>query len=228
MLIIIHGEDTVSTRKALEQEKLKDIAPEVIFFNGKDLELSDLVTACQSVSLLPNPKIIIIENLFSSGMNKTKEILLSYLNQIRTENKIILWEKSEITKTNIKKYLMNAREIFCNPPLVLFKFLDSLGFNKASMLSLFHSILRQREAELIYSMILRQIRMLIIFKDLGAKGFKLMQSWQIRKLEKQSALFTIEKLVKYYRQLLAIDFQVKNGLTPFKLSELLDIFLISL
>lgn len=228
MIIIIHGDDLISSRKALEQEKLKDEGNEMIYLNGKESALSDLVTAVSSLSLFQNKKTIIIENLFSSGISKAKEELFDYLKKNNQGAKIVIWEKSEISKSSVKKYLGEVREIFCNFPLLLFKFLDSIGFDKTLSLSLFRSSLKQREAELIFTMILRQIRLLIVAKDMGAKGLDAMQKWQIFKLEKQARLFSLEELIKIYRRLLLIYYQIKTGQTPLNMSELLDIFLTSL
>lgn len=228
MLIIIHGEDIVSSRKILDTEKEKRLENETLVFDGNTLDLSNLLTADQSQSLFQLKKTIIIENLFTSSVSSQKEKLFSYLSSNQLVSDVIIWEKTEVNKNTIKKYLPSAKEIFCQPPLLLFRFLDAIFDNSSLSLSLFHSVLERREAELVYSMLIRQFRNLIIARDLGAAGLSAMQKWQAEKFVKQSAHFEKEKLILLYRQLLSIDYLIKSGRTPFSLTELLDNFLISL
>lgn len=228
MLILIHGDDTVSSRKALEEHKLKESGAEVINFDGNVLDLPTFLTACQSQSLFGEGKLIIIENLLGSPLTKQKEKILDFLNSSALAQKVILWEKSEIGKTAINKYCQKAKLILCQPPLLLFRFIDSLGDHNERVLTLYHALLAQREPELVLAMLFRQLRLLIIAKELGEKGLKTLASWQAYKFIKQANLFTTEKLYKAYRSLLLIDYNVKTGQTPYNLSQLLDIFLINL
>lgn len=228
MLILIHGDDIVTSRKTIDTEKTKYQDGETIYIDIVKTEISEILTACESPSLFSNSRTIIIENLFSSGLNKAKEKILSYLNTQKTEYLIIIWEKTEIKSETIKKYLNKAKVITCQQPLLLFKFLDSLGGDTHHIITLFHSLLEQREEELIFTMLLRQFRYLIIAKDLKERGFKDMSTWQGAKFVNQARLFNKDKLIKSYRNLLSIDHNIKTGQTSYTLRQLLDIFLINL
>ncbi len=228
MIIIIHGDDIVSSRKILDEEKEKRAENETLVFDGNSLDLSTLLTADQSQSLFQNQKTIIIENLLSTSGSSQKEKLFSYLSSNQLVSDVIIWEKSEVNKNIIKKYFPSGRVIFCQPPLLLFRFLDTFFDRPSLSLSLFHSVIEQREAELVYSMLIRQFRNLIIARDLGVAGLSDMQRWQAEKFVKQSGHFEKEKLISMYRQLLSIDYIIKSGRTPFTMTELLDIYLLSL
>ncbi len=228
MITLIHGEDTVSSRKILDTEKEKSKENEIQYFEGNNLDLETLLTCDQSQSLFQNNKTIIIENLLTGSMSSQKEKVLSYLNSNQLVGNVIIWEKNEITKSNIKKLLPKALDILCQPPMMLFRFLDTMFDNPATSLILFHNVISQREAELVYSMLVRQFRYLIIARDMGAAGLSEMQRWQADKFVRQSSHFDKEKLIALYRQLLSIDYNIKSGQTPYSMTELLDIFLLNL
>ncbi|MBI5452391.1 hypothetical protein HY945_02925 [Candidatus Gottesmanbacteria bacterium] len=228
MLILIHGDDIVSSRKALEEHKLKEKGVEIINFDGNVLDLPSFVTAADSQSLFGEGKLIIIENLLGSSLTKQKEKILDFLNSSELSQKVILWEKGEIGKTAINKYCPKGKVILCQPPLLLFRFIDSLGDHNERVLTLYHALLAQREPELVLAMLFRQLRLLIIAESMGEKGLKAQASWQAHKFIKQANLFGKEQLYRAYRSLLLIDYNVKTGQTPYNLSQLLDIFLINL
>jgi len=93
---------------------------------------------------------------------------------------------------------------------------------------MFHDLIREKSTEVIFAMIVRQWRLLLIASDLGKPGLSKMAPWQIHKILKQARNFTFKKLFISYRQLLSIDIKIKNGKSPYSLEQLLDIFLLSL
>lgn len=228
MILLIHGEDAVSSRKILDDQKEKHKDDERQYFEGSSLDLETILTCDQSQSLFQNSKTIIIENLLSGQLSNQKEKILSYLSSEQLTSNIIIWEKGEISKSNIKKFLPYAKDILCQPPQMLFKFLDTMFDNPVSSISLFHNVTSIREAELVYSMLVRQFRYLIIARDMGAVGLSDMQRWQAEKFVRQAMQFDLNKLISFYRFLLSIDYQIKSGQTPYSMTELLDIFLLNL
>lgn len=229
MITLIHGDDIVTSRKKLEEEKNQVGVKEIITLDGRKITLSDLVLACDTRSFLAEKKIILIENLFSGGITKEKPKLLSYLGKTDLSYPVIIWEDREIEKQAVKKYFIRAKEILCQPPQLLFRFLDSVGLQPPNqLLSLFHAVLTQREVELIYVLLLRKFRQLIVACDLGRGGLSELSVWQVERLLCQSRYFTGEKLISLYRQLLSFDYKIKTGQTPYSLSQLLDIFLTTL
>lgn len=229
MLTLIHGEDIVVSRKTLNELKTKYPAFEKISLDGAKATLTDVVTAADSLSIFVQQKLIIIENLLSFSGNREKEAILDFLGDKKIAAEIIFWEPKEVPKAVLKKYLSKAKVIFCSLPPILFKFLDSIGEKPLqSVLTMFKSLTAEREAEFVLSMLIRQMRSLIIASDLGEKGFAGMPSWQAFKFIRQSRYFNLNSLISSYRQLLSLDAKVKMGATPYSLAELLDIFFVSL
>jgi DNA polymerase III delta subunit len=228
MLTIIHGDDTVSSRKILNEERVKEVDTEVIRLDGNKITLAELTVLSQTSSLFESKRVIIIENLLAGAASKQKEAIFSYLAKL-TSPTIIIWEKEEIGKSILNKYFSKAKIITCQPPALIFKFVENLGAGStADTLLLFRKVLTQAEAEFVFVMILRQWRHLLIAKDLGQKGLSFLSPWQSRKFMAQARYFTLEQLISSYRNLLAIDYKLKTGKIPYKLSELIDIFLVNL
>ncbi len=229
MITLIHGEDITASRKVLFDLKEKHASSEKIYFDGAKITLSDLVSSTDSLSLFGEDKLIIIENLLAGTISKEKESMLAFLGNTKSTAHIVVWEQKEIGKTVIKKYFSSAKIIFCPLPAVLFKFLDSVGVKPVGeVLNMFHVLTHDQEAELVYSMLIRQWRYLIIAADLGEKGFAAMLPWQIAKFISQARSFELKKLIGSYRQLLSLDLKVKMGRTSYTLNQLLDIFFASL
>lgn len=228
MITLIHGDDIVGSRKALEELKRKHEFDEKIYFDGGRAALSDILTATDSQSLFGQNKLIIIENLFAGGKSAEKEQILVFLSNAKTLPEIVLWEQKEIPKAQLKKF-SRAKIIFCQLPAILFKFLDSVGEKPVNqVLSMFHSVANSQSAEFILSMLVRQWRYLIIAADLGEAGFADLPSWQAFKFIKQARFFKLPDLIASYRQLLSLEAKVKMGLTPYTTAQLLDIFFINL
>ena len=212
MLTLIHGDDTARSRMALQEEKLKYTGSEVIVLNGGQISISELTLATESNSLFSTPKLIIIENILKE-------------NQMHT---IIIWEDRKIEAGPIKKYFSKAKLMSFDFPAQLFKFLDSISpHNEKNLLYSYHDLLKKEAAELIFVMLLRQFRYMLMAKDLKGEVAEL-PSWQAQKLYRQASFFTLENLISLYRQLISIDYRIKTGQTPLPLSKLLDLFFISL
>ena len=228
MMIILHGENTVLSRQRLKQEinlfkeKTKG---EVLKFEAQNLNLVDLQQAIESPSLINKSHLVIIEDLFSGRQSSHKEKILVFLKKTNPEN-LIIWEGKKIDGRTLLSF--KAKVLRFDLPLVIFRFLDSLapGNSKIS-LDLFHQCLEQDPPELIFFMICKQIRQLILAVDLGKKGLPKTQDWQASKLIRQGQKFGLRPLISLYRQLLKIDWQQKTGQTPFDLVSQLDLFLAS-
>ena len=82
--------------------------------------------------------------------------------------------------------------------------------------------------ELVFSLLIRQVRLLVIARDLGTKGLDRMAPWQKDKLVKQANKFTLEKLLKYHQAFLAIDIRQKTGQASFTMQKQLDLLVASL
>ena len=228
-ITFIHGNDVAGSRKLLSDEKEKFPDHEIISLDGVNISISDLINAGDSISLFAPEKLIIVENFFKNKITKEKEELIKYLNSRMHKYLIIFWDNKEIDKKSLTRNFPNAKIICSSYPPLLFKFLDSIGcINSNLLISMFHDLIREKSTEVIFAMIVRQWRLLLIASDLGKPGLSKMAPWQIHKILKQVKNFTFKKLFISYRQLLSIDIKIKNGQSPYSLEQLLDIFLLSL
>jgi DNA polymerase III delta subunit len=228
MLTIIHGDDTATSRKKLHEELTKSEANETVRLDGAKLQIQDLVLAFESNSLFSESKTIVIEHLLNGLVKKERQELALYVLAHHPDNTVILWEGKTLDKNILKKYGAGSKEISCAIPSQLFTFLDSLGLVPLDkLIQQFHQLLRHQEAELIYAMITRQWRTLIIARDMGRVGLTGMAPWQTDKILRQAGKFSLDQLISSYRNLLSIDMRIKTGQTPYNVAELLDIWMIT-
>lgn len=228
-MIILHGENNLLSRQKLTNEiakfKLKTRG-EILWYDGNNLNLMDLRQSLESASLLGNSHLVIIENLFSGRAGKEKQKIIDYLKKTVAQN-LIIWEGKKIDGRTLTSFKGQVLRFDLDP--VIFRFLDSLSPGKAKIsLTLLHQCLAQDSPEIIFFMLVRQIRFLILAADLGKKGLGQIENWRAEKLIRQARHFTLIKLMKIYRQLLKIEVQQKTGRTPFSLSSQLDLLIASL
>jgi DNA polymerase III delta subunit len=228
-MLILHGENLVASRKRLKEEidnfKLK-FKGEVVRFAGNQLDLTQIKQAVESSSLFGQNRLIVIENLFSSPPSTEKQKIIDYLKQTSPKN-LLIWERKKIDNRVLIPF--KAREIKFDLTPIIFRFLDSLAPNNQKLsLSLLHQCLVLNTPEMVFYMLGRQIRLLIIAADLGENGLIEIPQWRQNKLISQAKKFGLTRLLQLYRQLLKIDWQQKTGQTPFDLTSQLDLFIASL
>ena len=224
MLIIIHGEDLAKSRQKLKEVEAEK-KQELLYLDGKKLALPDLILATQAPSLITMEKSIVIENFFQRKIGKEKTEIQNYIFTLETGNRILLWENKTIDKAKLSKLPKGSLEYKFDYPANLFKFLDTLGvLPKNELLSTFHMLLKNNDSELIFTMIVRQFRFLIMVKE-EEKNSLGIPDWQYFKFKSQAKYFEMQKLIYLYRQLLQMDYKLKSGQTPFRKDQLLDIFL---
>lgn len=229
MFLLIHGEDQVSSRNILSDKKGEAKGSEILTLDGITSTYSDILSYVDSLSMFGGTKVLIIENFFQKALSEEKETIFTYLKENKERLHIIFWEKKEIDKYTVAKYFLREENILSASPLVIFKFLDSLGVEgKTTIISLFHSILKQRDAFFILSMLYRQFRMLIIAVESNGRGLESVSPWQAKKFISQGKYFSVLQLKNAYRNLLLLEYNVKSGKTPLNLTQLLDIFLVTL
>lgn len=228
-LTLIHGDDIAKSREALLQEKSVHENSEFITLAGNTMTMTDLVLSCETTSLFTQNKCIVIENLLKGGKGANKQIL-EYIKSDKCIYPIIIWEDRKLEANSLRRSFPGARVIVCNYPASLFTFLDSLGISTPQqLLSLFQQVLAEKDAMLVLTMLFRQIRLLIIAKDsprlLNEIG---VAPWQGGKLASQAGIWDQNKLIDSYRQLIAIDYRIKSGQTPYTPAQLLDFWLATL
>ena len=227
MITILHGDNQVKTREhltsAIQQFKLKG-GQEVIHLNGKKITQTDLIQATETASLFGSDKLVIIEQLFSRPQSQQKKDLFIYLDTISKDLNlpaIIIWEDQLITPAKLK-FLKNSSNHSFKLPQQLFSFLESIKpGNNTSLQKLFIQLSQHEAIEMIFVMVIRQIRLLIMAKDKAL----LLSPWQQQKLTSQANYFNLDQLLKLHKELLQIDTNNKTGKNLLTLQQSLDIFL---
>lgn len=221
-VIIFGGDDLVSSRKAfleyLESLKKDDFVVERA--TGKNLTGESLELLTSPTSLFGEKKALAIENLLSGPKGKEKDKIIEIVSLLHCP--IVVWENKEFSKTEQQKFPLNF--VFRNfkLPSCVFSFLEKLAPGKSgNNLENLLLALEVSEAGFLFLMLVRQIRLLILAKDLALSPKT--PSWQKGKLENQAKDFSMEQLTALYQKLLEIDFQQKTSATPFPLEHQLEL-----
>ena len=142
-------------------------------------------------------------------------------------------EKLKISKLDTKKINCDDVRKFSSVQTSgnIFEFVDALGYkNKKKSLSVFTQIVRKGESPYyIFSMIIRQYRLLIQVKDLISRGKNSTEITKTLKLApfvtgkliSQAKSYNLEELIKIYTKLLNIDIGIKKGEDPILMMQLL-------
>lgn len=231
MFTVLHGDNTVASRNQLNalitQHKSRGVK-DTIRLDGKTITPTDLIQALETQSLFGTDRLVIIEDLLTRPKSKTKTDLAAYLKTISSQPNIpsiIIWEQKPLTTPQLKS--------LGNPPHQVYKlskklwnFLDSLKpQNSKQSLQLLHQTLDQEAPEMVFAMLVRQVRLLIQTKD----NTKLkIAPWQINKLKNQASHFSLQQLLNLHKQLLTLDHQTKTGQNLLTLSSSLDILVTNL
>lgn len=166
------------------------------------------------------------------------------------ETRIVLWEKRSLTKTMLKPFEQvtknkttskNASNLYIQIesfPLssVLFQWLESFLPSKRSgphamntatqkQLMLFQKVVEQESEFVAFTMLARQIRLLIQIKDGDIPGIA---PFLVKKLRSQSQAFELEDLLLIHQKLAAIDLALKTGKANLSLKQELDLLQVSL
>ena len=216
-MIIIHGEDTVSARNRLndliETAQAKGLGLKRL--TAKDLDLTTATQVLEAATLFGETPLIVIEGLFSLTKSKNKDNLISFISGYQNRE-IILFEDKTVSPTTLKSF-PKAKAHEHKPAAIIFTFLDSLRPDGAAKsLKLLEGLESARQpAELIFAMLVRQVRLLI--QALEPNSLK-MAPWQKSRLTAQARLFGEERLLKLHRRLYHLDKDLKTGANPLDLS----------
>jgi hypothetical protein len=233
MLTIIHGDDIVSSRKYFLD--LKQQHADALSFDGEKLNLTDLTQIFEGGGLFTETKTIFIEQFLSKKARGKKSVelesVIAYLEKNGSEHTITLWESKDLERgaqTTFKTATIKAFKL----PQTLFVFLDNIKPGNGKMLlSLFHQTTQHTEVEMVFFMLVRQVRLLLALhkkSDEEIDELKRMAPWQKGKLEKQSALFETTALKHLYNGLFTIEVGQKTGGLSAPLQTTIDFLLLEI
>lgn len=219
MIILLHGSFSESSRKEFIRLKDEAKAKDIRVLDGRTLDPAALTQALESHSLFGGDTIVFIENLF--GKLGRKQKLIESLSAIITKSSadVVLWEDKEVGITVLKN-LPGAKVTLFKIPSVIFQLLDGIAPDAGIR------VLPQEAPELIFAMIVKRIRQLIQIRDGVAPAG--LQGWQASRLTRQAKLFTIGTLLTMYKNLLDMEYSVKNGSSPFTTAQHIEQFLLDL
>lgn len=222
MMTIIHGDDIVSSRKALAELKAENFFLEL---DAKTLDLERIKQEFEGGGLLQEKKTIIIENFLSSA----KEDVIFYLTQEDFPINLVIWEEKEVTQRHLKNF-STAKILYFKLKPIIFNFLDNIKpGNQKLMIKLLHEVLKTAEVEIVFYMLTRHFRlMLATLEKAEIEEVKKLASWQLEKLKKQASLIGKEKLVSLYQKLFEIEVGQKTGKSVLPLVPALDLFLLAI
>ena len=228
MLTIIHGSDTTQSRKYFidEKNKIKD----AILLDADKVNLTDLTQILEGGGLFGETKYLFIEQLLTKRKKSAElENILKYLETNAAEHTIILWESKELERSafnTFKKAIIKPFKL----PQTLFQLLDAIQPGNGKLLiKLFHLTVEITESEMVFFMLIRQIRILLALSgtaDTPIDEVKRIQPWQKSKLESQARRFNTAHLLDLYDKLFAIEAGQKTGTLTTSLLSAIDFFLL--
>ncbi len=227
MVIIIHGEEIVKSRQQLDLIKKQNEKAEIITVEGKKLDMTLLKQLAESQSLIGPTRLLIVENL---SENKKLDEFVEYLEKNESILNLVLWENKDAKKSFLKHF-EKVQVFYFKPEIVIFKLLESLRpGNQRETLKLFEESLRTTEPEIIFYMLIRQFRLLLLVGygvSSGIEELDRLAPWQKQRVERQAKYFSKEQLISIYHGLLEIDYGQKTGLNSFNLGRALEIFILN-
>lgn len=226
-IYIFSGDDTVSSRKAyLDRiELFRKQNLEIIYVPAKEVSGELMENVFGSINLFGSSRMVATENFFSGQKFKEKDLIIKKILSFPQAD-FISWEEKEFTKAGGAKIAEGCVLNNFTLPKILWKFLDDLSpKNKIQNLQTFHKIISVLEPHFVFSMLIRQFRLLILAVDEEVDG---LPPWQRSKLAIQAKEFGQGKLFLLYKQLLAIDIRQKTSSSAFDLSGELDLFIVNL
>ena len=232
MITIIHGDDIVLSRNYLQDQKQNSTNPYV--FDGI-IDLPSIAQITQGSGLFYTEKNIFVENFFSKNKLNSSEAksVINYINKNESLLNMFFWEANILQKRSIALFTNPSIKTF-KIPKSIFLFLDSIKpANFKSSIALFHKALENTAPELIFFMLQRQFRMLLALtkcqNDNGTIDEVLrLAPWQKSKLERQTRLFSSDKLLSLYKKLYQIELSQKTGNLPYSLVCAIDFLLLGI
>lgn len=229
MKVLLHGENTEQSRTEFINLKQQNRDTDIRDFTGKQLDETLLIQAVESDSLFSHATSVFIENLFSPLGKKTKTagVYADIIKRADKQTTVVLWEPKALGKELITLLEPDISIRLFDYPKIIFSFLDALvpGNSKKALL-LLEELLSTEPAELIWSMLVSRIRILMQIKDSILP--ERMSSWQVSRLTNQARLFTMNRLLDMHKNLLTLEYTLKQGASPYVTADNIQILVASL
>lgn len=235
MITIIHGDNTATSRKFFIDKKGTSALP---ILGGEKLTLIDIKQQAATGGLFERAEPIFVEGFISNSKSgKNLDEISDYFKKHSKNIDVYFWEKKELTKKQTSLFGVNVIVETFKIPKNTFGFLDSIRpENGKRNVELFHEALTGSSEELLFFMLIRQFRLLLVLQsEIPLRGttdqideVKRLAPWQKSKFTSQAKLFSSEKLTKIYKKLNDIDLAQKTGGLTMPLKQTIDIFLLDI
>lgn len=248
MITLLHGSDIVASRTYFLEEKQKYPTEEIL--DGEKINLTDLTQIFEGGGLFEEHKTVFIEHFFNRKKKKEEFAQLSKYLDKQSTHTIFLWEGKELEKSSLMVFKSATPRAF-KLPQTLFIFLDSFKpGNGQALITLFHQTLATTDVEMLFFMLVRQIRLLLALSDARHSGerqrlqnpdsgqtrmtdepideLKRLAPWQKTKLEQQAKIFSKSSLLELYGKLFELEVAQKTGTLTRNLALSIDFLLLEL
>jgi len=229
MKLLLHGDHIEASRQEYIRLKTSHVGKEIRELNGKEINETLLTQAVESSSLFGDQTVVCVENLFSP-LGKKAKTARGYADIIKhadTASTIIFWEPKAIGKEILGMLEPDVSIRLFDFPKIIFSFLDSIRPNNTKQtIEIFAELLLTEAPELVWNMLISRIRILIQILDNVVPDR--MSSWQLSRLTKQVRAFTMDKLLDMYKNMLQMEYNLKNGNSPFTMAETIKQIILSL
>ena len=169
MIHLFHGQSIDASRKELQLLRDKFSNGEVVFYDGKTVTPTDFIQATQSTTLFGSDRLVVIENLFSRKITKKSQDFdtwITLIKQVPKDANIVFWEEKEQSKTVVSVFPKDTDIALFRPDRLIFTFVESLRpSNTEIILDNFAGAVKKDTPELIFAMLVRQFRYLILVKE---------------------------------------------------------------
>ena len=220
MITVLHGDNTLKSREEFGAYLTGNKGKEGMRLEGAGLTWEAVSAAVRGTSLFGDERVVVIEKLFSLPAALRKKIIDLI---IKNDGEVVLWEEKKLTAAQLAS-LAGAEIKEFRVAKVLFKFLDGIKVGAAKeAIELLHLTLGQEEAELVWAMLERQVRLLILAKSGELDG---MAEWQIKRFASAASGFSQQKLVEMYLDLVRNDWRRKTSVATMDLKGILDLYLV--
>ncbi len=211
-MLIIHGDNTIVSRDFFLTQKKS--FPNILELSGEDLTFARLTQALATPNLFGELPTLFIENFFSRRPSNEKKKIIEFLNKCQNDGnvKIITYDSKDMSlqlKSFDPKIIKNFKL-----PKFIYSFLESFSLDQLQL------VLKSEAPEMILGSMARHIHNLILVKENQSN----LPSWQAGKLKSQAQNFTLEQLVKFNKDLLAIDYRQKTSSSPLNLKQALELW----
>lgn len=225
MMMILHGDDTTAIHRELSSLVSAAAArgDTVVQVNAREVDTRSLESILGTMELFAPVRLLVIDRPHALPRGSQRDALLTALaSAVNGQDSVVIIEHKLLTPTQLKKF-PTARVITCKIPQQLFGWLDQLGATDVrTMIRTHHEILRTQESGLIFSMLVRQIRMLWQYV---ADGTYTGPPFGRKALTRLASHWSPERTLRAHQLLLAIDTRQKTSRSALSLAAEIDLFL---